>query len=74
MASLPDLDHTLDEDTGPCCDHGYRELPDGSVAPCKTHRPDVHARWIGRHMTGECPEGCQGCRDARKGRRQRAST
>lgn len=56
----------------PCCDHGYRELPDGSMAPCPEHLPNVFARWRGGHLMGDHdPEGCQGCRDASKGRLQR---
>ncbi len=74
MAALPELDH-LYEPAGPCCDHGYRELPDGTVAPCAAHLPNVYARWLGRHLAGDHdPEGCHGCRDARKGRRQRPVT
>lgn len=54
------------------CDGGYIEHSDGSVAPCSTHLPNVHARWTGGHLSGDHdPEGCQGCRDASKGRQQR---
>lgn len=56
----------------PCCDHGYREMPDGSQAPCSIHLPNVFARWSGGHLASDHdPEGCQGCRDASKGRLQR---
>lgn len=55
-----------------CCDGGYVEQADGSMAPCPTHRANVYARWIGGHLSGDHdPEGCQGCRDASRGRAQR---